>query len=139
MYLRESRVAHGGCLKNLSSPRFVKLHITFTPINEILADSILLACWNISQGLFRVVTFSEKSHFSPPLIWLRVPMVKYVLGCVCILEIVYFLSFYVYLYLFFRRICVFSSVSGFTWPPSSGSPHQLALNRGLAVNLDRVR
>ena len=42
---------------------------------------LLKYLWNISYVLFRERTFSEKYNFSPPLIWLRVPMVKFVFVC----------------------------------------------------------
>ena len=112
--------------------------LIFSSAKYNYTQSCLLA-GTLVTAFFVKGLFLKKSHISPPLIWQRVPKVKFVFVCDCIFVFVSFLSFCVYFYLYFRRIWILSSVSGFTWPPSSGSPHQPALDRGLAVNLDRVR
>ena len=84
--------------------------------------------------------FAEKSQFSPPLIWLRLPIAIFVFVCVCIFVFVYFSSFRVYLYLYLKRICVFLAFSGFTCCSLSSSPHQPAFTgkrRRSALRLTR--
>ena len=84
----------------------------------------------LPRGLFK-----KKSHFSPPPIWLRLPTVIFVFVCVCIFVFVYFLSFrvyFVYLYSYLRRICVFPAFS------AADSPRCLTIVH-LPVKLTAVR
>ena len=64
--------------------------LIFSSAKYNYTQSCLLAGTLVTAFFVRGL-FLKKSHISPPLIWLRVPMVKFV--CVCIFEIVYFLSF----------------------------------------------
>ena len=83
--------------------------------------------WNRSYG-----RFLDKSNIPPPLIWLRVPMAKFVFVCVCIFVFVYFLSFrvyFVYSYSYLRRICVFPAFSAARSPLLLTSRH-LPVNAG---------
>ena len=81
--------------------------------------SCVLARWELlkvfrgrSNGHFRENTFLRKSYFFSSSDLARLPTVKFVFVCVCIFVFSYSLSFcvyFVYLYSYFRRICVFSS------------------------------
>ena len=64
--------------------------------------------WNISYRLFRERTFSEKSHFSPPLIWLRVRMVKFEFVCLyfCICVFLVFPCVIVFVFEAYLCICI---------------------------------
>ena len=136
---------------NLSSPNFFILLTPFTPIQRFFTHSTLLggilpceirSFWhpgsfqNFSGTEVRAVfvrrIFQNKSHFSTPPTWLRLPTVIFVFVCVCIFVFVYFLSFcvyFVYSYSYLRRICVFPAFSAARSPLLLTSRH-LPVNAG---------
>ena len=96
---------------------FGRLHLAWGYL--ALEKSFVLARWELlkvfrskSNGHFRENTFLRKSYFFSSSDLARLPTVKFVFVCVCIFVFSYSLSFcvyFVYLYSYFRRICVFSS------------------------------
>ena len=90
-------------IKKNASAYQLYFQTSFTPLEQFLTDSILprgfFSCEMASNchigslffisgskvaAVFPRGLFDEKSNISPPLIWLRVPMAKFVFVCVCI-------------------------------------------------------